>query len=317
MKTVISASRRTDIPAFYMDWFMQQIHNGAFEAINPYNRKLSVVPATAEKVHTIVFWSKNFGPFIKGGYGQKLKKTGYNLFFNFTINSNSEVLEPHVPSLQERLDQLDMLCRMFGAECITWRFDPVCFYKTKKGDIQNNLNDVSLIADRAFACGIRRCITSFMDHYPKIQKRTALIADFKFVDPPLETKRETLLKINRMLSAKNIDLYTCCEKEVLEALPADAEIRPSSCIPNRLLVEIFGGSLSLKNDTGQRIKSGCGCMVSVDVGSYHLHPCYHNCLFCYANPSAGKPEHQEDNFDGLVKSPTSALCCISQSLNVR
>ena len=85
---VISASRRTDIPAFYMDWFMEQIKKEVFEVTNPYNRRKSIVPATPDKVHTIVFWSKNFAPFIKGRFGQTLLRMGYNLFFNFTINSN-------------------------------------------------------------------------------------------------------------------------------------------------------------------------------------------------------------------------------------
>ncbi|MBW1842194.1 MAG: DUF1848 family protein, partial [Deltaproteobacteria bacterium] len=97
MKRVISASRRTDIPAFYMSWFMQRIQEGFFEVKNPYNHKITVVPAAPEEVHTIVFWSKNFGPFIQGKYGQTLAAMGYNLFFNFTINSDDSLLEPQVP----------------------------------------------------------------------------------------------------------------------------------------------------------------------------------------------------------------------------
>ena len=85
-KTVISASRRTDIPAFYMEWFMRQIVKGTFEVVNPYNRHISRVKAAAADVDTIVFWSKNFGPFLKGRYGEKLIDLGYHLFFNFTIN---------------------------------------------------------------------------------------------------------------------------------------------------------------------------------------------------------------------------------------
>ncbi len=288
MKTVISASRRTDIPAFYMHWFMAQIQKGFFEVINPYNRKSTIVPATADQVHTIVLWSKNFGPFIRGEYGPKLENMGYNLFFNFTINSDSAQLEPEVPPLTERLKQLEFLCARFGARCVTWRFDPICFYQIQPGKICNNLNDFNLIAERAGGYGIRRCITSFMDHYAKIQKRTSVMPDFEFLDPPLESKRAVLLEINNQLMANNIVLYTCCEKELIKTLPEDAEIKPSACIPNRLLVEIFGGNLSYKKDTGQRVKDGCGCMVSVDIGSYHLHPCFHNCLFCYANPSSAK-----------------------------
>ncbi|RZB37972.1 MAG: hypothetical protein SRB2_00679 [Desulfobacteraceae bacterium Eth-SRB2] len=285
---VISASRRTDIPAFYMDWFINQIRKGFFEVVNPYNRKKSRIIATPDNVHTLVFWSKNFGPFIKGGFGQKLFSMGYNLFFNFTINSNSSLLEPGVPPLNQRLDQLKDLCRDFDARAVNWRFDPICFFKFHEKNIQDNLNDFSRIAASACQCGVTRCITSFMDHYPKIQKRIAYLPGFSFVDPALKTKKAILMKMEKELSEKNIDLYTCCEKDVLNALLADSNIKKSSCIPNDLLVKIFGGNLSFKKDTGQRVTHGCGCMVSRDIGSYHLHPCYHNCLFCYANPTSKK-----------------------------
>jgi Domain of unknown function (DUF1848) len=285
---VISASRRTDIPAFYMDWFMTQIQKGTFEVINPYNRKASLVPATSDQVHTIVFWSKNFGPFIDGGFGSQLLELGYHLFFNFTINSEAALLEPNVPPLSDRLDQLEQLCRIFGAPCVTWRFDPVCFYQTDSGDIRNNLHDFSLIAAQAARFGVTRCITSVMDNYPKIRKRTASMPDFGFVDPPLEAKTKLLLDMNKTLGAKNIQLFTCCEKELLARLPPNSGIKPSSCIPNRLLVYLYGGGLSFKKDLGQRVQNGCGCLVSSDIGSYHLHPCYHDCLFCYANPASGR-----------------------------
>jgi hypothetical protein len=282
---VISASRRTDIPAFYMDWFMEQIKNGMFDVVNPYNRRKFSVPATPDKVHTIVFWSKNFGPFMKGGFGEKLSAMGYNLFFNFTINSNSPLLEPRIPSLARRLDQLRELSRNYNPKSINWRFDPVCFFRFDKQPVRNNLDDLSRIAAWASQCGVSRCITSFMDDYAKIKKRIISMPGFSFIDPVLSEKIKILLKMEKELAGKNIDLYTCCEKELLEALPSGSSIRNSSCIPNDLLVDIFGGDLSFKRDLGQRTASGCGCMVSVDIGSYHLHPCYHNCLFCYANPT--------------------------------
>lgn len=282
---VISASRRTDIPAFYMNWFMAQIKKGWFEVVNPYNRHAFIVPATPDQVHTIVFWSKNFAPFLEGRFGQTLLAMGYHLFFNFTINSDTPLLEPRVPSLNQRLGQIRDLCRIFDPRSINWRFDPICFFEFEQNGIQNNLHDFSRIATSVSRCGVSRCITSFMDHYTKVKKRTLSKPGFFLVDPSLPEKTELLLRLEEALSEKNVDLYACCEKAVLDALPSGSNIKKSSCIPNDLLVEIFGGDLSVKKDSGQRVKDGCGCMVSVDIGSYHLHPCYHNCLYCYANPS--------------------------------
>ncbi len=284
---VISASRRTDIPAFYMPWFMGQIEKGSFEVVNPFNQKVFWVPATPDKVHTIVFWSKNFGPFIENGYGKKLRKKGYHLFFNFTINSDCTILEPNVPPLRARLGQLEQLCKRFGPGTINWRFDPLCFFKAAAGPLQDNLCDFSRIVEKAADCGIVQCITSFMDFYPKIRRRLAALPGFEFVDPPLENKVEIILGMEKELAAGNIHLSTCCEKKLLVALPRDSSVTGSSCIPGDLLQELFGGRLSLKKDTGQRVKAGCGCKVSADIGTYRLQPCYHNCLFCYANPAPG------------------------------
>jgi len=273
---------------------MEQINKGWFEVVNPYNRRVSTVPATPEKVHTIVFWSKDFGPFLEMGYGEQLNGMGYNLFFNFTINSDSSLLEPNVPQVKDRLCQMECLCRQYDTRSITWRFDPVCFFKTGDTGIQNNLNEFSFIAETVSRYGVGRCVTSFLDLYPKVQKRISLKPGFSFIDPSLEKKIEVLYWMKNILDTENIALQTCCEKKLLEALPKNSGIAASSCIPNNLLREIFGGNLSLKKDAGQRIKSGCGCMVSADIGSYNLHPCYHNCLFCYANPSSDAKIKQDN-----------------------
>jgi len=285
-RIIISASRRTDIPAFYMDWFMQGIGDGYFEVTNPFNRHVSKVTATPEHVHTIVFWSKNFRPFLEGGYGEALRQMGYRLFFNFTVNSESPWLEPHIPALTDRLETLKRLAGRFGPDSIHWRFDPICFFRPPGGSDTDNLTDFQEIAQVMGDSGITRCITSFMDHYPKIKKRLAALPGFVFHDPPLEKKVQALEWLTQVLNPHHIDLYTCCEKEVTAALPADLAIYPSQCIPGRLLADLFGGDISLRKDSGQRVKQGCGCTVSSDIGSYHRQPCRHNCLFCYANPSS-------------------------------
>ena len=300
-KIIISASRRTDIPAFYMPWFMGQIRRGYFEVTNPYNQRVSCVPATPDRVHTIVFWSKNFGPFLEENYGEQLLKQGYHLFFNFTVNSDCTDLEPNVPALSKRLQQLEHLCQRFGPDTINWRFDPLCFFKTDGGPQQDNLHDFSDIAAKAAECGIVRCITSFMDHYPKIRRRLSTRPGFAFIDPMLEKKIRIVGKMEKVLATGNIHLSVCCEKDLLEAIPRSSSITGSSCIPGEIIQKLFGGRLSLKKDTGQRVKAGCGCTLSTDIGSYRLQACYHNCLFCYANPVSGcetgsnKSTPKEDN----------------------
>ncbi len=285
LPVILSASRRTDIPAFYMDWFMQSIQKGAFEVANPYNRKISRVPAAPEQVHSIVFWSKDFRRFLDGGYGETLKRMGFNLFFNFTVNSASSWLEPNIAPLSERFETLRRLCAHFGPECINWRFDPVCFFKLPGGENSHNLGDFTEIAGVMREVGIKRCITSFMDHYDKIKKRLAAHPGFEFLDPPMEKKIQVLQRMESHLAPMGIRLFTCCESDVTGRLPANSGIRPSECISGSLLQQLFGGRLSQQKDAGQRSKQGCGCTRARDIGSYHTHPCGHNCLFCYANPS--------------------------------
>lgn len=289
-KIVISASRRTDIPAFYMDWFMDRINKGFFETVNPYNQKKTVVPATPDDVHTIVFWSKDFTCFIDGNFGERLREKGYHLFFNFTINAESIILEPNIPPLENRLAQAASLCEKFGHETIQWRFDPICFYTLPDGSIQNNLSGFSKIAKHLASLKIERCITSFMDHYAKIKNRPAPYEGFSFIDPPMDEKIFVLKKMEAAIAPFHIKLQTCCEHDVLAALPPESAITGSSCIPSRLFVDLFGGTLSFKKDMGQRIKQGCGCMVSTDIGIYAQQPCYHNCRFCYANPAIQKKQ---------------------------
>lgn len=282
---VLSASRRTDIPAFYMNWFMAGIGKRSFEVVNPYNRRVSRVPASPREVHSIVFWSKDFGPFIAGGYGQRLERDGYRLCFNFTVNSPSAVLEPHVPPLAARLDQMRALCDRYGPRAVAWRFDPVVFFKAGDGVERSNLDGFERIAGVAAECGVERCITSFMDDYAKIRRRVAARPGFAFVDPPADRKIAVLKRMRDVVAPGGMRLETCCEKTLLEGLSGEAGIRAAACVSHRRLTALYGGCLADKKDRGQRVSRGCRCRVSVDVGSYALHPCYHNCLFCYANPS--------------------------------
>lgn len=296
---VLSASRRTDIPAFFMPWFMDGISRGGFEVMNPYNRRVGRIAATSPPVHTIVFWSKNFRPFLEGNCGRLLQDMGYHLYFQFTINSKNRLLEPNLPGLDQRLEQLQRLCDQFGPRAVNWRFDPICFYRSNGKGLRSNLEDADRIAAAAAAAGIRRCTTSFMDPYAKITRRTARMPGFVFVDLSRAGKIRTLLELEHRLAAHRIRLFTCCESELLRALPPHTSIQPAACIPSELFMELYGGSLSVKRDTGQRVKAGCLCRASVDIGSYDQHRCKHGCLYCYARPAEQKPEARGSRLEAI------------------
>ena len=264
---------------------MQEIKNGRFKVLNPYSRKIYRVPATPDQVHSIVFWSKNFGPFLRHRYGEMLMEKGYHLFFNFTINSPHTLLEPGIPDLEDRLEQLALLAANFGRQCIQWRFDPICLYTDAAGREKDNLGDFDVIARRVADLGIEICITSFADLYRKVLRRMRVHSNLKLIDPPVQRKAEIIRTLSRKLTAMGVELTLCCEREVLTRLPEDVSAGAAACIPNNRLMRLYGPGISLAKDRGQRRDAGCNCSVSKDIGSYTLHPCDHNCLFCYANPS--------------------------------
>ncbi len=269
---------------------MDHINSGFFKIKNPYNKTVRKIDISRDVIHSIVFWSKNYDAFIKAKAGEKLIQLGFNIYFNFTINSQISLLEPNLPSLKKRLKQLKILASAFGPEKISWRFDPICFYQTRdNGTKKNNLLDFPVIAEEAAKLGIKKCVTSFFDNYTKIQKRIKFLykknhqAIF-FADPSMDKKAQVIHRMEKHLASIGIKLYLCCEKELFSNLDADTMVRQNSCIDGHLLKTLFGGHPEIKRDYGQRSKQGCKCTKSIDIGSYEEHPCFHNCLFCYANP---------------------------------
>ena len=285
-KIVLSASRRTDIPGGYTPWFLEGIKKGCFTVTNPFNRQTRTLDARPSHVHSIVFWSKNYTTFIELGAPGILDQMGYNLFFNFTINSSSPLLEPGVPKTEHQLDQAARLCDQFSPDQVAWRFDPICFFE-KDGKPTDNLKEFESISQAMAGMGITRCITSFYDPYKKVDLRLRRMAEskgpvIKFVDPGLGTRHQIIRDMAATLKSKNIKLYLCCEAGLYNSLGPLDNLYENACINGKLLKKLFGGFPETSRDYGQRTKQGCFCSKSVDIGSYDIHPCFHNCLFCYA-----------------------------------
>ena len=123
MAPVISASRRTDIPGFYSEWFVNRLRAGFVYVQQPYSGRMSRVSLLPGDVSALVFWSKNYGPLL--GRLEDVEKTTRNLFFHFTITGNHE-LEFHVPDPKEAIRDYIHIARRYSPDHIIWRYDPVC-----------------------------------------------------------------------------------------------------------------------------------------------------------------------------------------------
>ena len=126
---IISASRRTDIPAFYSEWFMNRIREEYFYKVNPFNKnQVKGISLAPEDVDAIVFWSKHPKPIIP--HLKKLNEKGYNYYFQYTMNNYPEILEPNLPELSKRIDVFKKLSSQTSPKQVVWRYDPIIYTAT-------------------------------------------------------------------------------------------------------------------------------------------------------------------------------------------
>lgn len=279
---IISCSRRTDIPAFLMDWVMEQIKAGFVDVVNPFNRKqISRVSLKPEDVKCWVWWSKNFKRWIQT---YKINQDIFSLYkghyFQFTINSPS-VLENNIRiSLEERFNQLKWLVEKFSLKAVSYRFDPIIiFKKSNQNEIRSNLDKFEYIMKTISTLGFKEMIFSFATIYPKVKTRM-YSRGYTPIDPLFKKKKEILRKLIKICDEYNIQMKACCQPNLLKI----KGIEQAHCIDAFKIEELVGEVIPKIRDTGQRI--GCGCFKSKDIGGYTgIFKCKHNCTYCYASPS--------------------------------
>jgi len=279
MKKVISASRRTDLVAFFPEELAGMLAEKRARVLGPSGHTYSV-DLNPQNVHSIVLWSKNFDNLINNRFRLKERLDKYDLrYCHFTITGlGGSFIEKGVPSPEETLHQLDSLIEIVGRpERVSVRFDPIVFWE-KQGEMKTNLNFFETLAPSLAAKGITAIRFSFAQWYNKA-KRRADKADFAYVDPSVEEKKKRAAGLFSIAKTWNLHLYSCSQKFLTE-VPG---INPSACIDGTLLQNLHPQKEkpSIKKDKSQR--SECGCTESVDIGSYSL-SCPHSCLYCYANP---------------------------------
>ncbi|HYA48966.1 MAG TPA: DUF1848 family protein [Burkholderiales bacterium] len=280
MKTVISASRRSDLVAFFPDWLAAALRERRARVLGP-RRRVVDVDLDPRSVHTLVLWSKDFGNFLRNRAGLRDLLAAYDqLYFHFTVTGlGGTPLEPGAPSPAEGLAQLAPLVGAAGRpERVSLRFDPAVFWREGE-TVRSNLAFFRRAADAAARCGVRDIRTSFAQWYPKARKRAAA-RGFDLVDPPDEEKRERAAALAAEAGRRGLSLWACAQPP-LASVPG---LSASACIDGALLQRLHpaGEPASHRKDPSQR--PGCLCTESRDIGSY-TQTCPHGCVYCYANPT--------------------------------
>lgn len=265
-----------------MDWVIERIQIGYVDVVNPFNRtQVSRISLKNEDVKCWVWWSKNFDEWIKSYKNNiELFKSYKGHYFQFTINSPSDLEQNLTISLEERFSQLDWLIKEFGSNSISFRYDPIIFYK-KKGEkrVRNNLDKFKYIIETISSLGLKEMIFSFATIYSKVKNRMQK-RGYIPVDPPLSKKKEILNRLLDVCSRNNISMEACCQPDLID----DKRIKQASCIDAVKIEKIIGESIQKAKDTGQR--KDCGCYKSKDIGGYSgMFRCKHNCAYCYASPA--------------------------------
>ncbi|UCH94634.1 MAG: DUF1848 domain-containing protein [Candidatus Aminicenantes bacterium] len=263
---IISASRRTDIPAFYSQWFFNRLNQGFVMVRNPFNPQLvNKIPLNPGLIDCIVFWTKN--PRKMMNQLDQLK--GYHYYFLFTITSYGPELEKHLPPKDEVIETFIELSSGIGKEKVAWRYDPVLINDSI--DDNYHYHHFDSIA-RRLSGYTERCIISFLDMYKKCEKN---LKGFNIKELAQKEMVRLAGMLSRVAEKYHIEMVTCAEEVDLSPVG----IRHGKCIDDKLISRIIGYPLEVNKDKHQR--KTCCCVESIDIGAYNT--CGHICLYCYAN----------------------------------
>jgi len=265
---IISASRRTDIPAFYMAWFMNRIRAGVVRYPNPFGGQIQQVSLRSEDVHSIVFWSKECGPLLP--QVDELLERGYHFCVQYTINGGPRALEPHVPFWERSVEIFHRLAARTSPRHVLWRFDPMVLTGEWGPDFY--LHSFREIGKR-LAGATDRCTFSFATYYGKA-KRQLTRAGIRYHHPDPEAGRVLLDGLAESASEFGMSLFGCCQEGWVHG-----RIHRARCIDGERLAELFPDRPIVSEQRPTR--PGCGCAASRDIGMYDT--CPFGCLYCYAN----------------------------------
>lgn len=283
---ILSVSRRTDVPAFYFDWFVRRLREGWLLVRNPYNpTQVSRVTLTPEAIDCIVFWTKNPAPML-----DRLPVLApYPFYLQYTINAYDRDMESHLPDISQRVDLFRKLADKLGPERVVWRYSPVVL--NQRYSAAWHLEAFERLAG-ALAGHTEQCKLSFLELYAKIGPRMKSLG---VTEPGDAATLNLARQLDGLARSHAISLSACGKPDL-----RPAGIAVSCCVDGELIRRITGTTRKFRKDPGQR--GVCHCVESVDVGSYQT--CLNGCAYCYANHSHAAAQRRAERYD-----PDSPLLC--------
>ncbi|MGD0941817.1 MAG: DUF1848 domain-containing protein [Terracidiphilus sp.] len=268
---IISASYKTDIPAFYGEWFLNRLKAGYCVMSNPYNRNLaSRISLLREHVDGFVFWTKNAGPFLE--VLEEVHQRTYPFIIQYTINAYPRTLEFSVTDATRALKQAYLIATKYGAKSIVWRYDPILF--TSETPPERHMEAFDWLAGRLEGV-TDEVVISFAQVYEKTKRNMDWASrefNFTWTDPDDQTKRNLMRELLKIARTRKMKLTLCSQPYLIEP-----GVEESHCVDARRLSALVGRDIHahLKGP-----RKECGCFESKDIGDYDT--CPHGCVYCYA-----------------------------------
>jgi len=271
MKRIISVSRRTDVPAFYGDWFMARLAEGFAGVVHPFGGQRYIVSLKPDDVVCFVFWSKNFSPFLENL--RTIENMGYKFYFNYTVTGLPSVFESRVER-EAAIKTLKQLSKTYSPKHINWRFDPIITSSISDRDFF--IRGFEELASE-FAGYVERCYFSFVARYGKVIRNFAEFEKsqgLKIFDSSDDFKIELANELAFIADRYGIEMFSCCGDYLV-----NDRIKKAHCIDGRIIEHLFSpDDFSYKT---KPTRAECGCTESTDIGTYDT--CPHSCVYCYAN----------------------------------
>ena len=266
---IISASRRTDIPTYYSEWFFNRLREGYVLVRNPMNaRQICRISLSPEAVDGIVFWTKNPVPMLS----RLGELEPYPYYFQFTLTAYGRDVEPNLPGKNGVLiPAFQELSRMAGRERVVWRYDPI--FLSDRYTVEYHCRYFRVLAAKLGEY-TEKCTVSFLDFYRSTARN---MRSLHIREMTAAQQREMMERFSEIAGEYGLYIDTCSEAISLE----DLGISHASCVDRERLERIGGYRLNVGRDRNQRKE--CGCAASVDIGAYDT--CGNGCLYCYATDS--------------------------------